>query len=101
MRRCHKRMRKPTIDELLEQVGSVYELTMLAAREATRIRLKDRDAKEPLQQALERIAAGKVKGKYLNSKELEVYQREEREKRDAAAIRDRMSVPPNRNERDE
>ena len=94
-------MRKPTIDELLDQVGSIYELTMLAAREATRIRLKDRDAKEPLQKALERIADGKVKGKYLTAKELEVYQREEREKRDAAAIRDRMAAPPNRNERDE
>jgi len=87
-------MRKPTIDELLNQVGSIYELTMLAAREATRIRLKDSEGEEPLQKALERIAEGKVRGKYLTADELEEYQRQEREKREAAVMRDRLSAPP-------
>jgi len=87
-------MRKPTIDELLEQVGSIYELTMLAAKEATRIRLKDRDIKEPLQIALERIAEGKVKGSFLSPDEMEEYKRGEQDRRDAAAVRDRMIVPP-------
>ena len=67
-------MRKPTIDELLEQVGGIYELTMLAAKEARRIRLKDRDAVQPLQQALERIAQGKVKGRFLSLDELDDYE---------------------------
>ncbi len=87
-------MRKPTIDELLEQVDSLYELTMLAAREATRIRLKNRDVKEPLQLALERIAQGKVKGQYLSADEMDDYERKERENREAAAARDKMSFPP-------
>jgi DNA-directed RNA polymerase omega subunit len=85
-------MRKPTIDELYAQVGSLYELTMLAAREATRIRLKDPEAKEPLQQALERIAEGKVKGRYLSPKELEEYERKETMRRDASrASRERVT----------
>ena len=87
-------MRKPTIDELMEKVDSIYELAMLAAREATRIRLKDRDAVQPLQQALEGIASGKVKGKYLTSSEMVEYERQEHDKREAAAMRDRMPVPP-------
>ena len=87
-------MRKPTIDELLDQVDSIYELTMLAAKEATRIRLKDRDIKEPLQLALERIAEGKVKGSFLSPDEMGEYQRKEQERREAAAIRDRMVIPP-------
>lgn len=88
-------MRKPTIDELLEQVGSIYELTMLAAKEATRIRLKDREAKQPLQRALERIAEGKVKGKYLSPDEMEEYEDQERERREtAAAAREKAIIPP-------
>ncbi len=87
-------MRKPTIDELLEKVGSIYELTMLAAKEATRIRLADRDAKEPLQKALERIADGKVRGQYLTPEEMDEYQRQERERRDSVATRDKLVIPP-------
>lgn len=87
-------MRKPTIDELLEQVDSIYELTMLAAKEATRIRLKDREVKEPLQIALERIAKGKVRGSFLTAEELEEYERKEQERREAAALRERMIIPP-------
>ncbi len=87
-------MRKPTIDELLENVDSVYELTILAAKEATRIRLKDRDAKEPLQHALERIADGDVKGKYLSQEEMVDYEAKERERREAAAaMRERAIIP--------
>lgn len=87
-------MRTPTIDELLDQVGSIYELTMLAAREARRIRTKDRDAKEPLQEALERIAAGKVKGTYLTHEEMEKYLEKENEQREAAvAAREKMLSP--------
>jgi len=78
-------MRKPTIDELLDQVDGIYELTMLAAKEARRIRLKDRDTKQPLQKALERIAEGKVKGRFLSQKELDEYENDERQKREAAA----------------
>jgi DNA-directed RNA polymerase omega subunit len=84
-RRLHKKMRKPTIDELLNQVDSIYELTMLAAKEARRIRLNNRDAKEPLQSALERIAEGKVKGKFLSADELCDYESDERQRREAAA----------------
>lgn len=87
-------MRKPTIDELLEQVDSIYELTMLAAKEATRIRLKDREIREPLQLALDRIAKGKVKGSFLTAEELEEYELKEHERREAAAMRDRMVIPP-------
>jgi len=87
-------MKKPTIDELLEQVGSIYELTMLAAREATRLRLKDRDEEQPLQKALERIAEGKVKGLYLTPDEMDEYERSERERREAVATRERLVIPP-------
>ncbi len=88
-------MRKPTIDELLEQVDSIYELTMLAAKEATRIRLKDRDTREPLQIALDRIAQGKVKGSFLTPDEMDEYEMKERERREAAAaMRDKLVVPP-------
>lgn len=79
-------MRTPTIDELLDRVGSIYELTMLAAREARRIRIKDRDVKEPLQLALERIADGKVKGQYLTPDEMEDYIEKENERREASAV---------------
>jgi DNA-directed RNA polymerase omega subunit len=93
------RMRKPTIDELLDQVDSIYELTMLAAKEARRIRLKDRDIKQPLQVALERIADGKVKGRFLNQKEMDEYESSERQKREAAAAMKEKSfsqvpIPP-------
>ena len=88
-------MRKPTIDELMEKVDSIYELAMLAAREATRLRLKDRDTEQPLQLALERIAEGKVTGKYLTSAEMDVYERQERDKRDAQSMRERNPLPPN------
>jgi DNA-directed RNA polymerase omega subunit len=88
-------MRKPTIDELLKQVDSIYELTMLAAKEARRLRLKDRDVKEPLQKALERIAQGKVKGRFLSQKEMEEYEVDERQKREAAqAMREKTFVQP-------
>jgi DNA-directed RNA polymerase omega subunit len=87
-------MRKPTIDDLLKQVDSIYELTMLAAREAKRIRLKDKDAKEPLQKALERIAEGKVRGQYLSPKEMAEYEKNEKERRETAAMRDRHVIPP-------
>jgi len=88
-------MRKPTIDELLDRVGSIYELTMLAAKEAKRIRQKDRETREPLQQALERISTGKVEGRYLSPKELEEFEEKERERREAAqAIRDKMALKP-------
>ena len=87
-------MRKPTIDELLNQVDSIFELTMLAAKEATRIRLKDREIKQPLQLALDRIAEGKVRGSFLDPDGLEEYNRNEQERREAAAIRDRMVIPP-------
>lgn len=87
-------MRKPTIDELLEHCDSIYELTILAAKEATRIRLNDRDAVEPLQDALERIATGRVKGKYLTDEEMEEYDARQRERRDAAAaMRERTIIP--------
>jgi DNA-directed RNA polymerase omega subunit len=79
-------MRKPTIDELLDQVGGIYELTMLAAREARRIRLKDKEAIQPLQTALDRIAQGKVKGKFLSEEELARYDAEERSKRELAQV---------------
>jgi DNA-directed RNA polymerase omega subunit len=88
-------MRKPTIDELLDQVGSIYELTMLAAKEARRIRLKDRDAVQPLQQALERIAQGKVKGRFLSQDEMADYEVQERQKREAAQLmRDKTMIQP-------
>jgi len=88
-------MRKPTIDELLDQVGSIYELTMLAAKEATRLRLRDRETEQPLQNALDRIAEGKVKGKYLGPEEMEEYEEKERERREAAAaMRERTIIPP-------
>jgi DNA-directed RNA polymerase omega subunit len=92
-------MRKPTIDELLEQVDSVYELAILAAKEAKRIRLKDRDTVQPLQKALERIAEGKVKGRFLNDKEMDAYENSERQKREAAqAMREKTytqtPIPP-------
>jgi DNA-directed RNA polymerase omega subunit len=92
-------MRKPTIDELLEQVDSVYELAILAAKEAKRIRLKDRDTIQPLQKALERIAEGKVKGRFLNDKEMDAYESSERQKREAAqAMREKSysqtPIPP-------
>jgi DNA-directed RNA polymerase omega subunit len=87
-------MRKPTIDELLEKCDSIYELTMLAAKEATRIRLNDRDATEPLQKALERIASGQVKGKYLSGREMDEYESKQRERREAAAaMRERTIIP--------
>ena len=95
LRRIKKKMRKPTIDELLEQVDSIYELAMLAAKEARRLRLKDRDAVEPLQKALERIAQGKVKGRFLSHEEMESYEIDERQKRDAAqAMREKTFAPP-------
>jgi DNA-directed RNA polymerase omega subunit len=88
-------MRKPTIDELLDQVGSIYELTMLAAKEARRIRIKDHDAKQPLQQALERIAQGKVKGRFLSQDEMDDYEVQERQRREAAQImRDKTMIQP-------
>jgi DNA-directed RNA polymerase omega subunit len=88
-------MRKPTIDELLKNVDSIYELTMLAAKEARRIRMKDHDAKQPLQRALERIADGKVKGRFLSHEEMEKYEIDEHQKREAAqAMRERSFVPP-------
>jgi DNA-directed RNA polymerase omega subunit len=88
-------MRKPTIDELLDRVDSIYELTMLAAKEATKIRLNNRDADQPLQNALERIAEGKVKGRYLSPGEMDKYEMKEREKRDAqSAARERIIPPP-------
>lgn len=93
-------MRKPTIDELLEKVGSIYELTMLVAKEARRIRILDRDAKEPIQKALEHIADGKVKGEFLTSEEMEEFLRKEQETTEAAnAMRDKIlahstDVPP-------
>jgi DNA-directed RNA polymerase omega subunit len=90
-------MRKPTIDELLDQVDSIYELAMLAAKEARRIRLKDRDAKEPLQKALERIAEGKVKGRFLNQREMDEYENDERQRRESAqAMREKnyVQAPP-------
>lgn len=93
-------MRTPTIDELLEKVGSIYELTMLAAKEARRIRILDRDAKEPLQTALEHIADGKVKGEFLTNEEMEEFLEKESERTEAAhAMRDKIlahstDVPP-------
>ncbi len=87
-------MRKPTIDELLKHCNSVYELTILAAKEATRIRLNDSEAVEPLQNALERIATGRVKGKYLTDDEMEEYDARQRERREAAAaMRERTIIP--------
>jgi DNA-directed RNA polymerase omega subunit len=79
-------MRTPTIDELLDKVGSIYELAMLAAREARRISIKDRDEKEPLQRALERIAEGKVRGQYLAPDQMEKYLEKESERREAASV---------------
>ncbi len=87
-------MRKPTIDDLLEKVDSIYELTMLAAREAKRIRLKDKEAREPLQKALERIADGKVRGQYLTPQEMAEYEKNEKDRREALAMRDRLVIPP-------
>lgn len=87
-------MRKPTIDELLEKVDSIFELTMLAAKEATRIKLKDREEKEPLQRALERIAEGKVTGHYLEEDEIEEYEAKQRERKEIAAqLRERTFSP--------
>jgi DNA-directed RNA polymerase omega subunit len=90
------RMRKPTIDELLEQVDSIYELTMLAAKEATRLRIKDRETPEALQKALERISEGKVKGEFLSRKDLDKYEEEERMRRETEAIARQKSqlMPP-------
>jgi len=88
-------MRKPTIDELLEQVGSIYELTMLAAKEATRLRVKDRETPEALQKALERIAEGKVKGEFLSAKEMVKYEEKERTRRDSeTAMRQKSQLLP-------
>ena len=88
-------MRKPTIDELLEHVDSIYELTTLAAKEATRLRVKDRETPEALQKALERIAEGKVKGEFLTAEELEEYEEQERLRRDTeAALRQKSQLMP-------
>lgn len=90
-------MRKPTIDELLKNVDNIYELTMLAAKEATRLRIKDRDTPEALQKALERIAEGKVRGQYLTEDEMEEYEHSEREKKeteDALRQKSQMLPPP-------
>lgn len=58
-------MRKPTIDELLDQEGSIYTLAMLAAKRARQMKILDKEIKIPLQKALEEIAEGKVNAKFL------------------------------------
>jgi len=58
-------MRKPTIDELLDNEGSIYTLAMLAARRARQMKILDKEIKVPLQKALEEIATGKVHAKFL------------------------------------
>lgn len=58
-------MRKPTIDKLLEQEGSIYTLTMLAAKRARQLKILDRDAKLPLQAALDEVARGQVHATFL------------------------------------
>jgi DNA-directed RNA polymerase omega subunit len=58
-------MRKPTIDELLKNEGSLYTLTMLAAKRARQIKIVDKERKGPLQMALEEIAHGSVHAKFL------------------------------------
>jgi len=94
-RRFFKIMRNPTIDELLDRVGSIYELTMLAAKEATRIRMKDRDTEEPLQKALERISDGKVRGKFLSNDEMRSFEREEKDRKEVqSSIREKNVLPP-------
>mgnify|MGYP005622553401 CR=1 FL=1 len=67
---------------------------MLAAKEATRIRLSDREAAQPLQEALERIADGKVKGKYLTDREMIEYDDKQRELREVAAARRERTIIP-------
>ena len=58
-------MRKPTIDELLDHEGSIYTLTMLAAKRARQMKILDRETKVPLQKALDEIAHGCVDAKFL------------------------------------
>jgi len=60
-------MRKPTIDELLAQEGSIFTLTMLAAKRARQLKILDGDAKLPLQEALEEVATGKLRARFLDS----------------------------------
>ena len=58
-------MRKPTIDELLDHEGSIYTLTMLAAKRARQMKILDKETEVPLQKALDEIAQGKVDAKFL------------------------------------
>ena len=58
-------MRKPTIDELLDHEGSIYTLTMLAAKRARQMKILDKETEVPLQKALDEIAAGKVDAIFL------------------------------------
>ncbi len=58
-------MRKPTIDELLDHEGSIYTLTMLAAKRARQMKILDREIEVPLQKALDEIAVGKVDAIFL------------------------------------
>lgn len=58
-------MRKPTIDELLDHEGSIYTLTMLAAKRARQMKILDKEVKVPLQKALDEIANGKVDAIFL------------------------------------
>lgn len=60
-------MRKPTIDELLAHEGSIYTLTMLAAKRARQLKILDRDVKLPLQTALDEIAKGKVYARFAEN----------------------------------
>ncbi|HYE78938.1 MAG TPA: DNA-directed RNA polymerase subunit omega [bacterium] len=57
-------MNKPPIDDLLKQIPSYYELTVAAAQRATQIKRADREHLQPLQTALEEVAAGKIEVVY-------------------------------------
>jgi DNA-directed RNA polymerase omega subunit len=62
-------MDRPSIDDLLNKVPSIYELAMMAARRAVEIKRKDRTTVQPLQKALEEISKGEVQSTWKNRRD--------------------------------
>jgi len=62
-------MDKPSIDDLLNKVPSIYELAMMAAKRAVEIKRKDRASVQPLQKALEEISKGEVESSWKNRRD--------------------------------
>ncbi len=86
-------MRKPTIDDLLRNEGSIYTLTVLAAKRARQIKILEREKKEPLQTALEEIAAGKVKA-HFDKMEVDDERLVEGMRRSEARVNAEDELPP-------